>query len=133
MNRLARARKLLWTGATMLPILLIGAPALSQGHYGDTTQTVIMNNNTGQEIQFEFTDDNQRNIVWPGSDRAYNLAPHSQSRRLLNCYRGQKICYGAWVRGDFSQYWGSGNNDGQHCNDCCFRCEGDTVRYNLNP
>lgn len=129
MAKLASAGKFLWTGATMLPILLIGAAALG---YGDTTQTVIMNNNTGQQIQFEFTDDNQHGIVWPGDNKAFNLLPHSQSRRLLNCYRGQHICYGAWVHGDFHQYWGAGNNDSQHCNDCCFRCVGDAVRYNLN-
>lgn len=132
MARQASLKSLLGIGAAVLPILLIGAPALSQGHYGDTTQTVIMNNNTGQEIQFEFTDDNNHGTVWPGNNQAYNLSPHSQSRRLLNCYRGQHICYGAWVRGDFHQYWGAGNNDSQHCNDCCFHCIGDSVRYNLN-
>jgi hypothetical protein len=122
-------RGLLWASVTMLPLLLIGASA--QG-YGDTTQTVIMNNNTGHYIQYEFTDDNDHSLGWPGSNNAYELPPHGSERRELNCYQGQKMCYGAWVRGDDGQFWGAGNNNSQSCTNCCFHCVGDTVRYNLN-
>ena len=112
----------------VLPLLLITTSALG---YGDTVQTVVMTNNTGRYIQYEFTDDNDHDVAWPGNNKAYELLPHQRKDSELNCFQGQKICYGAWIRGDFDKYWGAGNNDSQHCNNCCFICRGDAVRYNL--
>jgi len=124
------AEKNLWVGLIILLFSLIAVSAHA-GDYGDTVQTVILTNNTGRYIDFEFTDDGHGH-VWPGGDQAYRLPPHETTKTSLNCYRGQKICYGAWVRGDDEQYWGAGNANSQHCNDCCFRCEGDTAKYRLS-
>ena len=128
MNNKPVIKKFFWAIVTMLPVVFIGVSA--QARYGDTTQTVVMNNSTGRYIQFEFTDDGNRH-VWPGEDKAYSLPPGDSNDVSLNCYSGQKICYGAWVRGDDDRYWGVGNNNSHDCDDCCFRCVGDSERYNL--
>lgn len=128
MNNQSHLAKLFSNAIVAAALLLVGANAWA---YGDRVQTVVMTNYTGRYIQFEFTDDSNHRVAWPGGDQAYSLPPHERAEKSLNCWRGQKICYGAWVKGDDNQYWGAGNDNSQHCDDCCFRCVGDAVKYNL--
>lgn len=116
------------TAIAILPVVFIANSALG---YGDTTQTVIMNNETGREVQYEFTDEGDHNVVWPGGTQAFQLSPHEEATRSLNCIQGQKICYGAWVKGDSNLFWGVGGDINNACKGCCFKCVGDSIQFDL--
>lgn len=74
-----------------------------------------------------------RNIVWPGSGRVWSLADYNVRSMTISCVAGEKVCYGAWVRGTESSYWGGGRNNRQRCTSCCYICENkETPIINLN-
>ena len=74
-----------------------------------------------------------RNHVWPGSGKVWVIKDYDVHTYSLNCIRGEKICYGAWVRGASASYWGSGKDGRQACSQCCFVCNGgETPVINLN-
>lgn len=74
-------------------------------------------------VQIEFYSQN-RNFAWPGGNKAYNLDDSQIHQFSLNCRSGEKICYGAWVTGNQSRYWGTGLGGRQACSKCCFTCDG---------
>lgn len=83
-------------------------------------------------VQIEFYSETDRSRAWPGSGRAYDLNTYARQSIRLNCWTGEKICYGAWVTGDDSRYWGAGNNNSRHCPDCCSYCGHGDVNLTLN-
>ena len=72
-------------------------------------------------LQF-YSDD--RNVVWPGSDKVYVLDDSAVHEYPLSCNSNEKICYGAWEKNNQSSYWGAGIDAEQDCEDCCYRCDG---------
>lgn len=73
------------------------------------------------------------NRSWPGDGEVYILDDYDTHSYNLECRSGEKICYGAWVRGDSDSYWGVGLNDASGCDDCCYTCgQGDTDLRILN-
>ncbi len=64
------------------------------------------------------------NRAWPGNGKVYILDDSQTHSYNLECSTGEKICYGAWVRGDSDTYWGVGMNNSQYCEDCCYTCGG---------
>lgn len=67
------------------------------------------------------------NRAWPGDGEVYILDDYDNKVFNLNCSTGEKICYGAWVRGNSDKYWGVGLDNSQSCSDCCYTCGyGDT-------
>ncbi|MDE4133983.1 hypothetical protein PXK00_12740 [Phaeobacter sp. QD34_3] len=73
------------------------------------------------------------NRAWPGNGKVYILDDYNPQEYVLSCETGETICYGAWVRGNETQYWGVGLNNSQRCNDCCYTCGyGDTDLRILN-
>jgi hypothetical protein len=123
-----RACRGLFVGIATLAGFFIADAALG---YGDRTETVVLNNNTGRYVNWEVISDDGSNHVWPGGGDAFRLLPHSSSQESLNCNQGQRMCYGAWVRGDENLYWGVGNNHEHHCDACCFTCNGEAETFNL--
>lgn len=107
---------------------LIAPPAFAQ----DSTLTFNMKSNHRHKVQVEFYSQN-RSHAWPGGNRAYNLDDYDTHTFRLNCRSGERICYGAWVSGNQSKYWGVGLNNRQRCTSCCAQCNGGTVSYVLNP
>jgi len=80
------------------------------------------------KVQLEFYSQN-RKIAWPGNGSAYSLNDYSAHRFSIACRGGEKICYGAWVTGDASLYWGVGLNNKHVCRSCCAVCgEADPVK-----
>lgn len=65
-----------------------------------------------------------RDHVWPGNNQVYYLDDGETKQIPLACDEGEKICYGAWVSGDKSTYWGTGPDNAETCEDCCYTCEG---------
>jgi hypothetical protein len=102
-----------------LACLLLLLPALS---YADTI-TFQMRSNAEYSVALEFTSQD-RDHQWPGNDKAYKIDDFEIHRYKLKCVTGEQICYGAWVEGDDTQYWGVGMNNSQRCSDCCYVCNG---------
>ncbi|MBY0530868.1 MAG: hypothetical protein K2P86_02750 [Xanthobacteraceae bacterium] len=94
--------------------------------------TFAITNDSGRDIQIEFYSED-RNHAWPGGNQAYNLARARDDSWTLNCRRGEKICYGGWVKGDSRTYWGVGLNRKYSCSACCVTCDGGTLRRTLTP
>lgn len=84
-------------------------------------------NEINSNISIEFYSQD-RNHVWPGDGQVYILGPTDGARTYnLECSQGENICYGGWIRGDDSSYWGSGKNDKESCDGCCAICGGGDV------
>jgi hypothetical protein len=64
----------------------------------------------------------ERNHEWPGNGQAWDLNDYNQHTYTLNCRRGEKICFGAWVTGNANRYWGVGFGGKQGCSTCCYQC-----------
>ena len=64
----------------------------------------------------------ERNHEWPGSGQAWDLNDYNNHTYTLNCRRGEKVCFGAWVTGNSSKFWGVGFGGKQGCASCCFFC-----------
>jgi hypothetical protein len=75
-----------------------------------------------------------RNNVWPGNGQVWSLKDYNAHSVQINCVRGEKVCYGAWVRGTESSYWGGGRNNRKSCTSCCYICgsTSETPVINLN-
>ena len=65
-----------------------------------------------------------RKHSWPGGDEVYTLNDYSTRSIDISCRRGEKICYGAWVRNTASSTWGAGRDGKDDCRSCCVICDG---------
>ena len=87
-------------------------------------------------INLEFYSEN-RNAAWPGGNMVFHLYPGKTETYRLQCIRGEKICYGAWVPGS-PTFWGLGDAVRQgkswQCTDCCYFCgSGQSNILSLRP
>lgn len=74
-----------------------------------------------------------RGVKWPSGGTGWIISDYEVHNYKLNCIRGEKICYGAWVRGSGAFYWGVGEGDKYSCPKCCYVCDGgSTPTINLN-
>lgn len=75
-----------------------------------------------------------RKAVWPGNGQVWTIRDYNVKTFKLNCIVGEKICYGAWVRGSSREYWGVGQGGTRGCKTCCYTCSenGVTPILNLN-
>ncbi len=72
------------------------------------------------------------NTVWPGSDTVYVINDYDLHSYSLSCSRYEKICYGAWEKGNSNRYWGVGRDGTESCRGCCYTCgAGDAGPINL--
>ncbi|MFZ4805982.1 MAG: hypothetical protein ACOYLQ_01905 [Hyphomicrobiaceae bacterium] len=78
-------------------------------------------------IDLEFYAD-ARKHAWPGGNQVYTVKDSHWHTYILNCRRGEKICYGAGVRGSYNKYWGVGINRRANCSECCYTCNGKTSK-----
>jgi hypothetical protein len=60
--------------------------------------------------------------------RVYVLDDGREHTYHIRGLGGEKVCYGAWVAGDPSIYWGAGRDGSKGCKRCCYYCEGVTTR-----
>lgn len=93
--------------------------------------TFVMKNSHPNAVELELYSQD-RDHVWPGGNQVYYLDDGETKQMSLACEEGEKICYGAWTSGDKSTYWGTGPDNAQTCDDCCYTCEGgETEEINL--
>jgi len=104
-------------GLIALGLLAIFAPSASA-----ESLTWNVESDYPRPIELEFYSLN-RSFVWPG-DEAMALDHRDRRAFTIKCDRGERICYGAWVRGRESIYWGTGRSGTHGCERCCFVCDG---------
>lgn len=88
-------------------------------------------NDYNRDIQIEYYSQNRRH-AWPGGSKAYNIERGDTANHKLSCRAGEKICYGAWVKGNARTYWGVGLNGKYQCDSCCWVCGEGNARRTLN-
>lgn len=72
-------------------------------------------------IRFQSSSDSTR--IWPSNGEVYYIADSQIHTYRIDCYQGEKICYGAWVSGSaLNDYWGTGYNNKNSCTGCCYTC-----------
>lgn len=71
--------------------------------------------------------------AWPGNGEVFVIDDWAAHDYNLECETGELICYGAWVRGDSSEFWGVGIDNSEYCEDCCSYCGGAGQSIQLLP
>ncbi len=99
--------------------LLVTAPLTASAEQ----MTVVIANSHTYAVQLEMYSQD-RDHAWPGGNEAYILDDGETKNITLECEDQENICYGAWVSGDATTYWGVGPNNDQECSDCCYVCDG---------
>jgi hypothetical protein len=89
-----------------------------------------MTNKDRYNMQVEFYSESRKH-VWPGGNKVFVLGSGSTQRFALTCNPGEKICYGTWRTIGDELHWGAGQNDREHCNNCCFFCGRGEARVSL--
>ena len=95
--------------------------SMSAGTAADVTFEMKNSHPNAVEVELYSQD---RDHVWPGNNQVYLLDDGETKQIPLSCDQGEKICYGAWIKGDQETYWGTGPNNAQACDDCCYTCTG---------
>ena len=97
------------------------------------TLTWRVRSNHPNTVNVEFYSQNRRH-AWPGGKKVYVIRDYDTHSYRIRCRSGEYICYGAWVRGRSSSYWGVGKSNRNKCSSCCYSCDGGTTRIQvLNP
>jgi hypothetical protein len=66
-----------------------------------------------------------RDWVWPSPDDAFVTRGFGVlSSELIECRRGELVCFGASLDG---AHWGVGADGSRSCDDCCYTCAGELV------
>jgi hypothetical protein len=93
----------------------------------------IMRNEHPNAIELELYGQS-RDHIWPGNDEVYLLDDGETKEISLSCESGESICYGAWISGDQSTFWGVGPGNKDTCTNCCYVCTGgETEEIRLVP
>ena len=116
---------LIKTGAIVLAAF--GASLLLYSPSHSETLTWRVKSEYPYVVSLEFYS-SSRNHAWPGNGKVWILDDSEIHTYNLRCYSGEKICYGAWPKGDSSLYWGVGQNNRHGCSSCCYTCEGGKTR-----
>lgn len=117
-----RAATLFFLAGTVAGSVLPGAAA---------DVTFVMRNEHPNAVEVELYSQD-RNHIWPGDNKVFYLDDGETKQIPLSCNEGEQICYGAWVSGDKGTYWGTGPDNGETCEDCCYTCTGgETEEINL--
>jgi hypothetical protein len=112
-------------------LLVLSAGFSGSANAGDVS--FIMKNGHPNAVEVELYSQ-ARDHVWPGGDEVYLLDDGESKEISLSCEEGESICYGAWISGDETTYWGTGPNNAQKCDNCCYTCTGgETEEINLIP
>ena len=78
--------------ALMLSLLFAAGPVLAE------TLTFRVQSKHPNVVDVEFYS-RTRSAVWPGDKKVYSIKDDEKHSYKLSCSPGERICYGAWVRG----------------------------------
>jgi hypothetical protein len=109
-----------WARRALLSVLvMIGAAAAAPASAEDMVWSV--RSDFPYQVQVAFYSE-WRNWEWPGGGQAFDIDDSETHRYNVTCNPGEKICLGAWVKGDATRYWGVGYSRQHACSACCFIC-----------
>jgi hypothetical protein len=117
MIRILRLPVAAWAAVACMLLSILPTASLA----ADVTFQIRNNHPNAVEVELYSQD---RDHVWPGNGQIYMLDDGETKSMALSCDEGEKICYGAWISGDQSTYWGVGPGNQQACEDCCYTCTG---------
>lgn len=110
---------------------MAGLAAAAPAQAGSLVWTISSDHPNQVSLEF-YSQDYSR--AWPGGGQVYVIDDWDAHTYNLECQNGELICYGAWVRGDASTYWGVGLDNSYPCSDCCATCgAGPTQPITLRP
>ena len=73
-------------------------------------------------VQIKFYSQTRKGHQWPTSKTAWNLLDEAHALSMT-CNKGEKICWGAWVKGTGRPEWGARVGGTDDCKGCCFTCK----------
>jgi hypothetical protein len=73
-------------------------------------------------VQIKFYSQTRKGHQWPDVKTAWDLDNDKVHELGMICNDGEKICWGAWVKGGNRPEWGAGAGGTDACPDCCFSC-----------
>lgn len=94
--------------------------ALSQSATADTMR-YFMNNASSRAVVVELSS-SETGQRWPGDGKVFLLEKGERKMVPVECTAGERLCYGAWARGDDGVSWGIGPDGDRICTDCCVTC-----------
>ena len=97
----------------------------------ETTLTVEVRNLDPNTVELGFYSQTRQGHAWPGGDQVFLISDNQPHSYKFSCQRGEKICFGAWRRGNPRSYWASGYQAREGCSNCCLQC-GSQHTYTLN-
>ncbi|MDW6025175.1 hypothetical protein SAZ10_25785 [Mesorhizobium sp. BAC0120] len=103
--------------AALLALVALSAPVLAE------ELTFVMNNQHPKPVEVQLYSQN-RESLWPGPSDVFLLEDGETRTMTLACETGETICYGAWLQGDRTTFWGVGPGKVRHCDNCCYVCQG---------
>lgn len=74
-------------------------------------------------VQIKFYSQTRKGHQWPTSKLAWDLVDDEVHALGITCNNGEKICWGAWVKGSNRPEWGVGVGGTDGCQACCFTCQ----------
>ena len=74
-------------------------------------------------VQIKFYSQTRKGHQWPSTKQAWDLLDNEAHALGMTCNGGEKICWGAWVKGSGRPEWGVGTGGTDACQACCFTCE----------
>lgn len=122
-NNMVAKATLKWMGLAVT--MAMAAPAMA------ADVTFVMRNDHPNAVEVELYSQD-RDYVWPGNGEVFYLDDGETKQIPLSCEEGETICYGAWISGDKQSYWGTGPDNAENCENCCYTCTGgETEQINL--
>lgn len=120
----------MWIRGAFLALGLALTAGLPTAAQAQSNLVFEIANESRRDVQIEFRSQD-RDHYWPAPNKAYDIARGGVERYNLQCRRDEKICYGAWVKGNAKTYWGRGFDGKQSCDACCAYCGDGTVKKRL--
>lgn len=119
-----------WIGSLALCLLVVAGAGVLPASADTAVMNWIITNKSQYQAQVSFYAQSRR-AEWPSHGRAWDLFDHRAHRFSLNCLRGEKICYGAFVYKTHARSWGVGFNNSKSCRNCCAICAETTIERSL--
>jgi hypothetical protein len=119
MNVTATFQKLVSLVAMLVFAVTLSTPVQAQSH-----KTFRFESEHPNKLEIIIYSDDRKGHQWPGSGRVYVLDTDEVTSFKVGCLGGERVCYGAWVSGNSSTYWGVGRGNKYRCSKCCYVCDG---------
>lgn len=105
--------------ASLIVAVMVSVPAQAQSH-----KTFRFESEHPNKLEVVIYSDDRPGHQWPVPGRVFVLDTDEVTRFKIGCLGGERVCYGAWVSGNSSTYWGVGRGNKHRCSKCCYKCDG---------